>query len=172
MPSTTSAVTRRSRWCASRRSPSYDEHVRGRDEGVEPDVVVLGPCPRLAGQLVVDLIGLPRLEAEGGHVDVDGRLAHRMRVEVDDDEHAVVALLLRPGEDLLVVSAVPAQVAQLAKGRVCPTNAVEPRQQRGEAAPLSLGRRPVAGAVLYFSLSRYSSLPGLAATCSNSSKPE
>src|SRR4051794_16474478 len=148
MPSTTSAVTRRSRWCASRRSPPYDEHVRGRDEGVEPDVVVLCPCPRLAGQLVVDLVGLPRLEAERGHVDVQCRLAHGVRVEVDDDEHAVVTLLLRPGEDLLVVGGVPAQVAQLPKRGVSPTNAVEPGHQRREAAALSLGRRPVAGAVL------------------------
>src|SRR5437764_14721436 len=99
MPSTTSAVTRRSRWCATyvlhpaRRphsdgcagslDPPYDEHVGRRDERVEPDVVVLAPCPGVAGQLVVNFVGLPRLEAEGGHVDMQGRLAHCMWVEVD-----------------------------------------------------------------------------------------
>src|SRR4051794_33726882 len=138
MPSTTSAVTRRS-WWRSQSPPPNDEHVRGRDERVEPHVVVVRPGPRRAGELVMDLVGLPRLEAQRGHVDMDGRLADSVRVEVDDDEHTVVTLLLRPREDLVVVSRVPAKVAQLAQRRMRATDAVEPRQQRSEAAPLVLG---------------------------------
>src|SRR3954470_13936522 len=149
MPSTTSAVTRRS-WRCSLRPPPYDEYVCGRDERVEPHVVVLAPCPGRARRLVVPLVGLPGREAEGCHVDVHGRLPHGVRVQVDDDENAVVTLLLRPGQDLLVVGVVPAEVAQLAERRMRPTGPVEPGQQWREAAPVAFRGRPVARTVLVF----------------------
>src|SRR3954451_3402300 len=147
MPSTTSAVTRRLRR-GSLGPPPYDEHVRRRDERVESDVAVLGPCPRRTRELVVHFVGLPGLEAEGGHVDVHRRLPYRVRVQVDDDEHAVVTFLLGPGQDLLVVGRVPAEVAQLAQRGMGAADAVEPRQQRGEAALLALRGCPVARTVL------------------------
>src|SRR4051794_36632247 len=152
MPSTTSTVTRRlPSW--SRRPPTYGEHVSRLHERVEPHVAVLAPRPRLAGQLVVDLEGLPRLEAERGHVEVHRGLAHRVRVEVDHHEHAVVPpsvdnRALRPGDDLVVVRLVPAKVPELAQSRVVTPDVVEPRQQRCERAARGLGRRPVARAVL------------------------
>src|SRR3954468_19426948 len=147
MPSTTSAVTRRLRR-GSLGPPSYDEHVRRCDERGEPDVVVPPPRPGRAREAVMDLVGLPWLETERRHVDVQGRLPHGVRVEVDDDEHAVVTLLLRPGQDLVVVGGVPAQVAQLAQRRVRAADAVEPRQQRRETAALAFCGRPVARAEL------------------------
>src|SRR3954447_14675906 len=147
MPSTTSAVTRRS-WRCSLRPPPYDEYVCRSDERVEPHVVVLAPCPGRARQLIVHFVGLPGLEAEGGHVDVQGRLPHGVRVQVDDDEHAVVTLLLRPGQDLLVVGVVPAEVAQLAHRGMRPAGPVEPGQQWRKAAPLAFRGRPVARTVL------------------------
>src|SRR4051794_15422807 len=150
MPSTTSTVTRRPRWRPgrwSRRPPPYDEHVRRRDERVEAHVVVLSPRPRLAGQLVVDFVGLPRLEPDRGHVDLHRRLADGVRVQVDDDEHAVVTVLLGPGQDLLVVRAVPAQVAQLPERGVRVADPVEPGDERSEASPLLLRLGPVAGTV-------------------------
>ena len=96
------------------------------------------------GQLVVGLERLVGRQAEGGEVEGERRLLHAGRVEVDDAQHHVAAVVaaLGVGDDLLVVGAVEAQVAQPLQRRVAAADVVEPGDERRQR----VGGIPVAAA--------------------------
>lgn len=103
---------------------------------IEAYVVVAGPVVRLAGECVVGVEGVGAVEAEGRQVEGDGGLADAVRVEAEDDQDPVVAVLghgtLGEGDHRVVVRPVEAQVAQLVQGRVGAAQFVQGAQERGQ----------------------------------------
>src|SRR3954470_24143713 len=89
-------------------------------ERIQAHVVVRAPGPALAGHAVLHLELRTDWDAECGRIEVDGRLAHRVRVDVRDHDHRVglpaagepPVEVLRVDEDAVVVAPVDAEIAQ------------------------------------------------------------
>jgi hypothetical protein len=57
---------------------------------IKTHVVRLTPLVRLAGERVGhDELGVARIDAQRGQVEMYGRLSHLVRVEIDHDQHRV-----------------------------------------------------------------------------------
>ena len=111
--------------------------VDGLGLGAETDVGGLAPLPALAGDVVEDLDTLVPAKAERTHVQAQGRLPRRVRVDVGDDDDGVLGPVgeragLGEGEEVLVVDVVEGEVAQELEARVLAADPVEHRQPRGK----------------------------------------
>ncbi len=89
---------------------------------IQSDVVLVPPPVVRPADLVVNIECVPPLEAEGGHVETNGRLPGIMGVKVDDDQDAVVVRCLPSplgkDHDFVAVRVVKAEVAQPVHGRM------------------------------------------------------
>ena len=82
--------------------------------------------------------GVAARNAEPGHVEVHHGLAHRVRVDVGDDEEGIRLAgagerrveVLAVDEDRIVVARVDVEVAQLAERRMLGADAVQQREVR------------------------------------------
>ncbi|CAI7648245.1 unnamed protein product, partial [Penicillium discolor] len=125
-------------------------------EGVEPDVVVIGPGPDAAREQVLHLVALTQGHAPACGVEMDRRLAHRVRVDVRDDDERVRppgsgeggVEMLAEHEDGVIVAPVQLEVAQLPQRRMRRADLVQLPQERSQRLPALLGARPVAELVL------------------------
>src|ERR1700676_5426798 len=90
------------------------EDVGGRVTRVEEDVVARSfPQVARAGEQIVSLEGLLCRESHRGQVDIDKSRLRVMRVEVEDDEHGLIAVRTRlaVGEQRIVIDGLEFQAA-------------------------------------------------------------
>src|SRR5690606_21971768 len=119
-----------SRSCAA----LHMEDVHGLSERIEPYVVVVGPGPYRARDEVFHFVPITGSHAPDAGVQVYGRLAHGVRVDIRHDDDRVgdavggeeAVEILRVHQDAVVVAPVHREVAQLTQRWVTRANGIQP----------------------------------------------